>query len=143
MPLRIAFFQKEEESFWQPLHGNPHFRQRLLATACFKALPIKLKKWQLITATLELNAGKAHQGTQANSVTACSFVGWFQMPAHSPAMRSCSRLGRAFISTRLFMYQTALAWGSGKEDSNRSKQPLMSVGHDEIHFGYPACAQVL
>ena len=41
------------------------------------------------------------------------------------------------------MHQTALAWGSAKEGSNRSKQPLMSVGHDGIHLGDPACAQIL
>jgi len=66
--MRIAFFQKEEESFWQPLNGNPYFRQRILAKACFKALPIKLKKWQLITATLESNPGKAQIEKDRNSI---------------------------------------------------------------------------
>jgi hypothetical protein len=57
--MRLAFFQKEEESLWQLRSGNPHFRQRILAKTCFKALPIKLKKWQRITATPESNPGKA------------------------------------------------------------------------------------
>jgi len=47
--------------------GNPHFWQHILAKTCFKALPITLKKWQLITATLEFNAGKAQSIRQARS----------------------------------------------------------------------------
>ncbi|MFL5591970.1 MAG: hypothetical protein ACJ8DI_30560 [Ktedonobacteraceae bacterium] len=92
--MRIAFFQKEEESFWQPLNGNPHFRQRILAKACFKALPTKLKKWQLITATLEFNAGKAQQGTQASRTNKKV------LPSQS-MMAGCLQPPPLFVETRL------------------------------------------
>ena len=51
--------------------------------------------------------------------------------------------GNGIHHIALFMHQTPLTRGSCKEGRNRSKKPLMSVSHDEIHFGDPACAQIL
>jgi hypothetical protein len=58
--MQLGFFQKGEETFWQPINGNPHFRQGILATPCLQSPPFKLKKWQLYTAMLSSNYGKAH-----------------------------------------------------------------------------------
>jgi hypothetical protein len=59
MHIRLAFFQKEEESFWHHLNGNPHFRQGIMAMLRLQPLLFKLKKWQLYTAILSSNYGKA------------------------------------------------------------------------------------
>jgi len=58
--MRLAFFQKEEESSWQSISDNPHFRQGITAILCLLSLLFKLKKWQLYTAKQEFNPGKAH-----------------------------------------------------------------------------------
>jgi hypothetical protein len=51
----------------------------------------------------------------ANCRSASSLVSDFQIPVNSAVTALRSRLGMAFISTRLFMHYTALACSGGKE----------------------------
>src|SRR2546422_11525016 len=74
---------------------------------------------------------------------ASSFFSCFQMPASSVATSFCSRWAMAFISTRLFVHQTALAQGRRKQRSDCCQQSIMPIGDYQIDFFHPTGAQIL
>jgi hypothetical protein len=43
-------------------------------------------------------------------------------------------LGDGIHDIALFMHQTPLTWGRGKQGTHCGKQPIVPIGHDQIHL---------